>query len=75
MAAVSTKERGLKECLSESETRFLDARRDAALETEEGGDIERVEDVGVGTAEDEGELWEREGGGGEEAIEEREECE
>lgn len=74
MAAVSTKERGLEECLSESETRFLDARRDAALETEEGGDIERVEDVGVGTAEDE-ELWEREGGGGEEAIEEREECE
>ncbi len=52
MAAVSTKERGLEECLSESETRFLDARRDAALETEEGGDIERVEEVGVGTAED-----------------------
>lgn len=72
MAAVSTKERGLVECLSESETRFLDAMRDAALETEEGGDIERVEEVGVGTAEDE-EEWEK--GGGEEAIEEREECE
>ena len=58
----------LKLCLPERDARFLEARSEAALETEEGGDTERMEVVGVGRAED-AELW---GVGEGEAIEERE---
>jgi len=49
---VSTKERGLTLCLPERETRLLEVCIEGAEETEDGGDIERMEVVGVGAADD-----------------------